>query len=233
MKNLLIVILFICVASSLSAAQTPLIVAHTEPGLLIRINMVVVAEAYRRINIPIKMVTYPNLRSLIESNAGRTDAEMLRVKLKTEKYPNLIRVPVALYTLEGGVWARTGSKVKINSLRDLNKYHVGLRVGEIWAIKASKNVENLITIPTAELLFRMLLKKRVQVILFTKVFGIGVINTHSFSGLEFLEPTLVYSDLFHYIHKKNIDLLPKLTETFRQMKQDGFMAKTKSEFLKK
>ena len=38
---------------------------------------------------------------------------------------------------------------------------------------------------------------------------------------------------FHYIHKKHKHLLPKLTETFTQMKREGFIDKVKSDFLNK
>ncbi len=222
-----------CVAVSLPAAQKPLIIATSEMDLLTRINKVVVAEAYRRINIPIKVVSYPNLRSIIESNAGRADGEMIRVKLKKGEYPNLLRIPVVLFTLEGGIWARTESKIKINSLNDLENYYVGIRTGELWATRATEHVKNLISVPTSELLFRLLIKKRVQVIVFTKVLGKGTMATHSLSGLKFLKPTLVYSDIFHYIHKKHKHLLPKLTETFTQMKREGFIDKVKSDFLNK
>ncbi len=158
----------------------------------------------------------------MKANAGTYDAEVARVIGLEEKFPNLIRIPVAIYQIEG-VAITKNKDIPINGWESLSPYKIGVLRGVQFAEEGTKNL-NRERSNSLESLFRKLNAGRVDVVVEAKLNGVITIKRLMLhDSVRILQPPLVTIELFHYVHKKNEHLVPKLTQTLRKMRQNGLL----------
>jgi hypothetical protein len=84
-------------------------------------------KAFSKLGYIFESRHYPGVRSLIESNSGRVDGELHRVKefheVSNHKYPNLVRIDYKMTSVWLAIFSMNES-IKINSWKDLSKYRV-------------------------------------------------------------------------------------------------------------
>ena len=110
--------------------------------------------------------------------------------------------------------------IRIRNWDDLIPYSVGYATG--WKIYEDKvkNVREVTTTPSIFELFPLLEKGRVDVILLDRWGGQSIVRQMGY-GLKPLEPALAHTDMFIYLNKKHAALVPRLTQSLRDMKADG------------
>jgi polar amino acid transport system substrate-binding protein len=180
----------------------------------------VVAEALKRNGHTLKVSHLPAERALINANKGIDDGDLHRIAGLSKKYPNLIQTPEKTFTMEFVAFSRKTdfSTADWNSLKP---YSIGIIGG--WKI-LEKNVPadtDLIKVKNPQQLFSLLQNNRVDVILFGKWQGRSYIKENNIQDVKELQPALAKMDMFVYFHKKHKDLLPKFSDTLRQMKASG------------
>lgn len=181
---------------------------------------VVVGEALRRIDYRLESVRLPAERALINANAGIDDGDLLRISGLQKTYPNLIRVPEKIIDMEFVVFTKH-KKFHVTGWRSLKPYSVAIITG--WKI-LERNITGtaeLTTVKNVDQLFTMLLKDRVDAVVYSRWVGLGYINQHHVRGVRILEPPLARRDMYVYLHKKHRHLVPKLAAALRAMKADG------------
>ena len=63
------------------------------------------AEAFRRLGYEFKLISQPGERAMIDANQGTVDGEAARImNIDTGAYPNLLRVPHPIVTLQDGAY---------------------------------------------------------------------------------------------------------------------------------
>jgi len=179
----------------------------------------IAAEAFRRIDIEVEVIPVVAARALINANRGIEDGIIARIAGLEKEYPNLIRVPEKI--VDFGFTAFTRDlKFKVNGWDSLKPYEIGFVSG--WQI-FEKNITEakLITkVKTADHLFQMLDKDRIEVGLYERWGGAWWIRELGLD-LQPLEPPVSVMPLFLYLHKQHADLVPRVTQTLRDMKKDG------------
>ena len=66
-----------------------------------------------------KLISQPGERAMLEADQGAVDGDAARVmKIDSQKYPNLIRVPHPITTMQEGAYSTDGS-IKINGWESL------------------------------------------------------------------------------------------------------------------
>lgn len=177
----------------------------------------VVTEAFRRMGIKIRIIAMPSKRSLINANKGIEDGNLLRTKGITARYPNLLMVPEKL-SINQIVAFSKNRNIRVDGWKSLNSYHVVCVNGwrncerELPAPKQKTIVKN------DKLLFTLLEKNRADVGIFGRNTGMATLKKLGITDIIPLEPPIIVSDLFLYIHKKHESLIPDISSTLRQMK---------------
>lgn len=200
----------------LNTAFTPPLANNAQTGFL----NIVIGEALNRIGYDMEAVRLPAERALINANAGIDDGDLSRIAGLQKIYPNLIQVPEAVLDVEFVVFTMD-AEFSSQGWQSLKPYSVAYITG--WKILERNIMETakLTRVKNAEQLFTMLVKKRVDVIIYTRWSGLGYIEEHNLHGIKILEPALDRQSMYVYLHKKHRNLVPKLASALRAMKRDG------------
>jgi polar amino acid transport system substrate-binding protein len=181
---------------------------------------VVATEAFRRLDIELRLVHLPPERGLLNVNAGIDDGELMRIEGMEKNYPNLRRVPEKIYDMDFVAFARDpGIPSRWDSILTRP---VGLIKG--WKIYEAKTAgaASINTVDGPDQLFRMLQLNRIDVALYERWMGLDQIKRHALAGVHILEPPLMRREMFIYLHKKHEALIPRLAEILRALKHESF-----------
>lgn len=177
-------------------------------------------ELGRRAGVRFVIQNLPAERGLLNANKGIDDGDVSRVLGLDQQYTNLLRVPEQVMYYQMVVFTRKADFV-VAGAESLKPYDVGILTG--WKIleKNIVNTRSLVKLETAEQLFTMLDKGRIDVAVIEKLEGLYFVKMLGLKNMKILQPAFVEGDWFLYLNKKHAALVPKLAEAIRQMKQDG------------
>ena len=184
-----------------------------------RIAQEIVKEAYRRIGVQVSFKELPAERALLESNAGRSDGDLMRVEGLEATYPNFVQVPVAIFHVEGVVFTKT-LRFAVAGWDSLKPYTIGTRIGLKFAENGTAGMAVTKTATMLEAL-RNLDAGRVDVVVLPRIAGTEALMEGHFVGLSILEPPLATTPLYPYLNKKHVALLPQITEVLKKMEKSG------------
>ncbi len=183
----------------------------------------ILRQAYQRIGISIEIKDYPAERALDMSNSGKADGEAARLTAIEKKYTNLIRVPVPLHVVKVVVFAKQ-AEFPVVGWESLKPY-------KIATLRGYKQVEGKIqgmkymTLPGYDQVLRMVDTGRADIAILTMLDGLKAIKALKLKGIKMLEPPLSESVLYHYLHKKHENIVPKITASLQQMEKEGLIRK--------
>jgi len=223
MKKIIILLLFFFTTTAL--AQAPLYIASSlvfplsspeQSGLLDKIAH----EAFSRIGYKVIIKSLPSERALINANKGIDDGEILRIDGIEKLYPNLIKVPEKTFDFEFVILTKNKT-IQISSWDDLTPYSVGIIKG--WKIleKGIRSLSEVSHVENVDNLFTMLKKDRVDLVIYERVQAQYLIKKYQLDDIRVILPPLIVKNMYMYLNKRHIKLIPKLTEALKQMKQDG------------
>ncbi len=224
MLKTLILILFFLFSSYASAAKEITLNTAGGPPLntpeLTGFMDIVAKEAFQHIGYTLKTIQLPAERGLKNANAGIEDGEIGRIKGMEKLYPNLVRVPEKIMDWEFVAFSEKNIHLN-NGWASLLPFSVSFING--WKI-LEKNVPKTVEVTkvrTKQQLFLMLSKKRADVILYERWGGLLYTRQHNLSHIKIQTPPLATREMFIYLHKKHISIVPKLAASLKKMKQDG------------
>ena len=191
-------------------------------------SALILEEAYASIGIEIEVIRYPGLRSLKTANEGGVDGELSRVKAFEHDYPNLIPVPVPVNHLRGTAFSKNGG-IELRGWGSLKDYTIGITRGMKFAERGADGM-TIVRANSHEQLFQLLDKGRVDVAINPFVNGVVIIKKLKLEGIHALEPPLVYIDLYHFLHKRHVALVPRITDTIRKMEASGRIDDIRNQF---
>ncbi len=181
---------------------------------------VVVGEALRRLGYGLRLVKLPPERGLINANAGIEDGDLIRIAGIEKLYPNLVRVPEKLMDWEFAAFSKDASIPA--SWPELRQRSVGHIKG--WKIYEQKfaGAERVSTADDPDQLFRLLALNRIEVALYERWIGLAFLKQQGLKGIRLLTPVLATREMFIYLHQRHASLAPRLAETLRALKREGF-----------
>lgn len=208
-----------------SAADTLVLNDPTGPPLTTSENTgfldVVVGETFRRNNHQLVLVRLPAERGLINANNGIEDGDLSRIAGLERAYPNLRRIPEKLFDMQFVGFAKD-SNVRIDGWESLKPYKIGLIKGwKIFENNIPKGTDFVVA-KSADQLFTMLEKNRIEVALYSKLLGMGILSQRRMADVFRPSPSLAVKEMFVYLNKRHAHLIPALAETLSQLKADGF-----------
>ena len=226
--------LLLTLAFSLAAYAQPLIL--TTGDVLPRSSPdgkgfvdLILKEALGRLKLDYRIEKMPSERALANLSANIDDGNFCRPAGITAQYPNIILVKVPLASSSFNAFVLDTS-IRIKDSTDLAKYNVGYIRG--WKVFEYyiKQTKSLTLASNEETLFELLVKQRVDVVLFEKGQGLGVLHRLGLTSVHLLEPPLFIRDLFMYMAPKDAPLVPRLESTLRAMQDDGTTARIMKTF---
>lgn len=180
----------------------------------------VAQQAFRRAGVDMKFIRVPPERALLNANAGIEDGVSARISGLEKTYPNLVQVPERV--LEFHFVAFTQNvKLERAGWQEISPLIVGHIRG--WKIFEQNLLPGtrVTVVDTAEQLFDMLNRGRIDVALYERWLGLALARKMNISGLRILDPPLAERDMFIYLHKQHEALVPKLARALREIKAEG------------
>ncbi len=197
----------------------------------------ILTEGYQRIGIKVKRRFYPMERALTSSNTGKTDGEMSRVEGISDKYPNLLIIPVAVLNTEIVAFSVKDISVA-KGWESLTQHSVVIQMGmKIVEINAKKFNWKYSAMIRTDQLFMTLIKGRYDVAVTELFKGYASLNKlkansegKEYQSIKLLKPPLLEIKLYHYLHKSNKDLIPKITASLMEMEKEGLIKMRKEQY---
>lgn len=177
-------------------------------------------KAYKNLNINIEFPLFPSQRSLIESNKGNTDGETARIENINERYPNLVRIPVAICHMKIHLYSI--KTLDIHSYEDLTKYRLGHRQGFLAVEQMFQHLSPYKVTSTQQLL-NMLLNNRIDIISLSKTAASSLAKKHPSIKLKQVDIDVPPVKLYHYLHKKHQKIIPLITQELQRLEESGFI----------
>ncbi len=218
MRHCIIIILFLLAPVFAQAGQTLSFGYIDQP--LSSMSLAVLKAAYEKLGYTIETAKGPAARILADSNAGLSDGEVHRIAAISSQYPNLIRIDVPINTVEG-MLISCGKTYDLKNIKDLEKYRVAVRIGNIYATNLTKDLPNVTRTTSADKLLQLLLEGRVDLLLSDRPWAISQKGLPGNECLRIQEPPLVTIPLYHYIHKRHRALVPAITRVLKKMQNSG------------
>jgi polar amino acid transport system substrate-binding protein len=231
MKILIAMALILLLFPMFSYAENILNIGRAIEDIPSEISAKVLKQAYKRINVRINFVELPAERSLIKSNNGTLDGELHRIKGVNKRYTNLIMIPIPINFAEAVVFTKTHS-FPVKGWESLKPYSIAIRLGIKFAEYGTEGMK-VAKFPTDEKLFMLLSNDRYDVCVSTRIIGIYQIQKQNLSGIKALEPPLETYQLYHYLHKKQKKIIPKISAALSEMEREGIILYERKQFIKK
>lgn len=184
----------------------------------------IVKEAFRRAGLNLKMVQVSPERALLNANSGIEDGVSARIGGLEKNYPNLVRVPEKVMDFPFVAFA-IQSKLNNASWDTLEPLSAGHIQG--WKIfeQSLKPGTQVTIVDTAEQLFTMLDKNRIDVALYERWLGLALAKKMGIQNIRVVEPALADREMFIYLNKRHTDKVPAISSALRALKADGFYAR--------
>jgi polar amino acid transport system substrate-binding protein len=209
--------LFACPAQA-SPPLNPIIVSNSDGGRLVGFIERVLTDAYGEVGATPEIRTYPVARSIEMANDGITDAEAWRGPGIDRDYPNLIRVPEAILTLE--YRAYTLDKPFMGANWDsLRGHRVCVNLGEKLIEDRTRDLPRELA-HGVDAALKMLKAGRCDIVLSNQFAWLTM--DHSDLGTFCAGPAPIETiPLYHYVNRRHADLVPGLAAAFKSLRDSG------------
>jgi polar amino acid transport system substrate-binding protein len=180
----------------------------------------ILIEAFRRAEQPVRITHLPTERSIVNANLGLTDGEFPRISGLDRIYTNLLQVPEKIVDFDfvAFTWR---SDIHIKDWTSCKPYNVAIVRG--WKILEANlaDVKSLVKVKNQELLFSLLGKHRTDIAVYSRFEGQEMIKKLGLQSVRVLQPPLATREMFLYLNKKHLPLIPAIAKQLRRMKHDG------------
>lgn len=189
------------------------------------VGRILIPEIYKKLNIKVTITPYPGKRAQAEAITGKKDGEIMRIWTYGKENPTTKRVSTPYYQLETMAFYKKGSNVKINNKNDLKKYKLVKVRGVKHTNNITKGMKNVKDMNSTSQMMKLLQSGRADVALTNTVDGILVLKKLGYKNIVPLKKPLAVLDLYHYIHVKHKDLVPRVNKVLKKMKASGELKK--------
>ncbi|MBU1229975.1 MAG: transporter substrate-binding domain-containing protein [Proteobacteria bacterium] len=180
----------------------------------------IVAEAFRRIGVPVRLLILPSERCLYNSNQGIDDGNYVRIAGLERLYPNLVMVPEPMTTFPFTAFTRDPT-LRLDGWAGLQGHQVAYVIGWKLVEQNLAGVKGAHGLRDEEGLFALLDKGRAGIVVGSLHTGQEIIRRKGYQGIYAILPSLATRPMYIYLHKRHAELVPRLAEALRQMRREG------------
>ena len=231
MKRITLYGFFFFLFTTTSYARDPLRFAQIIDTPDQMVGAKILTIAYKRLDIPVKIIVMPGKRALVESSKGRVDGEVHRIFRIGKDYPALIRVPTAINYIEPSVFAKS-NKIKVTGCAGLRDFRIGIVRGVRHAEACTESMKRVQVVGDSSKLMQILDKSRVDLVVTARLNGLIQLKRLNLNSIYPLSPPLSKKLVYHYLHEKHKDLVPKIDTVFKEMQDSGELEKLRDKYIK-
>ncbi|MCG8572684.1 MAG: ABC transporter substrate-binding protein [Spirochaetes bacterium] len=177
----------------------------------------VLRQAYQSLDISIEFKNLPGSRSLIHADLGLIDGDLVRHGEINKEYPNLIPVPIAIYTVEFVVFVKD-TNIKITNWESLWPYTISYLAG-IKIIEENTAGMKVEAVQSEKQAFLKLYHSRSDIVIDPLLMGLVTLKQLNLTGITITGPPLETIKLYHHLHNKHELLVPKITRILEDMQK--------------
>lgn len=189
----------------------------------------VLKEAYSRLNIAIKVKLMSGERALWMANEGIADGDLIRIANIHQRYPNLLMVPTPVFFIEQVAFTKK-IVFPVNGWESLSPYHIGTIIGMKVVEDATKGM-NVVTFSSYQQVLQSVHNGQTDIGVLPRINTLMEIKKLQLTDINILEPSIMSIPLYHYLHNKHKDLLPKLEQVLQTMEKEGMIKKLIEKFI--
>jgi len=174
---------------------------------------------YAHAKLAVRIYPVPIGRAARDLQAGLSDGDGVRIFAYGEGKPEALRVEPAFYRFTGHAYSLPGRGLRLKTVEDLQHLRVGAPANTFWVVGLIANLPQVFQAQTHEQLYRMMELGRVDLVLDTQINGrrwSAVTRTPLTESTE-----LGRFELYHYLHRSHVDLVPRLSGAIRSMQASG------------
>jgi len=231
MKKVLYILTTILILTDISYSETALQFTQIIDTPDQVIGAEILKAAYKKLEIPIEIVTMPGKRALIESSEGRADGEIHRIFEIGNEYQTLVRVPTPINYIEPSVFSR---KLNFNvaGCSELKDYHISIVRGVKHSELCTEGMKNVFIANNSSKMMKMLDAGGPDIIITARVNGLLLIKKMNLKSVFPLSPPLSRRLVYHYLHEKHKNIVPKINKIFIEMKKNGELKRLRDNTIK-
>ncbi len=193
----------------------------------------ILAAVYRRARIEVTFVDLPAKRSLLESSEGRVDGEVQRILAVQDQYPSLIAVHPSFNFIEPTVFV-TDADLQVDGWKSIATHSIGIVRGVGSSERGTAGMPRVEAVTTMEQLMQSLVAKRFEVAVNDRFSGLLVIRRLKLEhAVRPLSPALEHIPLFHFLHERHRDLVPRIEKVLREMQASGELERVRQQAMAK
>ncbi|HET6160184.1 MAG TPA: hypothetical protein VFE34_17705 [Dongiaceae bacterium] len=187
----------------------------------------------RLVNVPDQFVGGAILKAAYAalSSAGDVDGEIQRIGNLASTYPSLIQVSPPINYIEPAVFT-TGLAFAVQGWDSIKPYNIGIVRGVGSSEAGTRGMPNVQRATSLEDLVRMLDRDRFD-LLVTDLFSglVEIERLHLETRIKPLSPPLERIYVYHYLHERHRDLVPKIEAVLREMEASGELAQLRAKLV--
>lgn len=187
----------------------------------------VLQKIYAKLGYKIEYEKVPLALSFVDANSGRLDGLRARIGNVESDFPNLLKVPFPILTFNMVMIAdrRICGACDINSLSPVVVTR-GFRAFEEFRVRQQTPLD-VIYATRPKQAFEMLIEGRGQGAVMSST---NVPPEYHTLGQYWIKNTLASLPDYHYVHKKNKALIPKLVASLTAMQNSGELARLQKKY---
>ena len=227
-RNIYIILLLL---TSVASAGENLVFSTGVDTLEQGISVKVIQEAYQLIDLDVDIIRYPNMRSLMKSNSGEVDGELSRISNINQKFKNLLQVPVEINYIDGYAFSAK-KNLQVLDWESLRDFELVCVRGLLFVEKnlSSRNMQ-CYPVSTYSQAIDLLQKGRFDITVLPEITGLSIIKKNQAKDVYIQGNRLIRVDLYHYLHKKNKHILPKISAILHKMQTSGRIEEIRAEYV--
>jgi ABC-type amino acid transport substrate-binding protein len=209
-------------ATSLRLARLEAVPDQTVGAELLR-------AVYRHLGIRVEFVDLPAKRALLESSSGHIDGEVQRVPDVAREYPTLLPVREPINFIEPTAFVKRRG-ISVDGWASLRPYIVGIVRGVGSSERGTKDLPRVERANDMDALMKMLSTDRIDVAVNDRFSGLLVNKRLGLDAqLQPLSPPLQHIDLYHFLHERHRELVPRVEAQIRSMRSSGELERLREE----
>lgn len=179
---------------------------------------------YAKLNIKLEFEDVPGKRALALSSAGEVDGEIQRIGTLSREYPTLLQVTPAINYIEPAAFA-TKLHFDVDGWNSIKDYSIGIVRGVGSSEAGTRGMARVTATTSLENMIRMLDADRFDVMVTDLFSGLVAVRKLNLQARIYpLSPPLERIRIFHYLHERHRDLVPKVGQVIEQMEASGELA---------
>ncbi|MCK1394555.1 transporter substrate-binding domain-containing protein [Bradyrhizobium sp. 1] len=187
---------------------------------------------YAKLDIKLEFEDVPGKRALALSSAGEVDGEIQRIGTLSRDYPTLVQITPAINYIEPTVFT-TKLHFDVAGWNSIRDYSIGIVRGVGSSEAGTRGMAEVTASTSLESMVKMLDADRFELMVTDLFSGLVAVRKLNLQARIYpLAPPLERIHIYHYLHERHRDLVPKVGKVIAQMEASGELATLRESLIK-